>query len=324
MVPGRTADEINGLRRALSSGEVERIGPHVTLVPPVNVRQDDVAAVGEFAREVASEFAPLALELGPAATFLPRNPVCYLAVSGEEAALDALVRLASRLGSGALAAPASRRQLAFVPHVTINQHMEPEQIAPAVAALSGYRAGVVFEAVTLLEFSESDRRWSKLVEAPLARPAVVGRGGVEIALSLSSRLDPPAADWSQRAWQQYSARQYGPAVRPDEPFAITARMAGEIAGVAEGEVRSTLCRLARLMVGPDRRGTGIGSQLLRATEHHAAARGCRFVRLEALAGSRAEGFYLGRGYEVVASLPRWREERDFSLMERRLERPPDS
>jgi hypothetical protein len=46
--------------------------------------------------------------------------------------------------------------------------------------------------------------------------------------------------------------------------------------------------------------------------------------LEALAGSRAEGFYLGRGYEVVASLPRWREERDFSLMERRLERPPDS
>jgi GNAT superfamily N-acetyltransferase len=141
---------------------------------------------------------------------------------------------------------------------------------------------------------------------------------------LSSRLDPVVGEWSRRAWQEYSVRQYGPDVRPDEPYAITARIDGEIAGVAEGEVRGALCRLARLMVGPDRRGTGIGSQLLRATEDHAGDRGCRLVRLEALAGSRAEGFYRGRGYDVVASLPRWREERDFSLMERRLELPAES
>jgi 2'-5' RNA ligase/ribosomal protein S18 acetylase RimI-like enzyme len=321
MVPGRTADEIDGLRRALSSGEVERIGPHVTLVPPVNVREPDVASAGEHVRHVASEFSPLALELGPAATFLPRNPVCYLAVSGDPPSLEALERLASRLGSGPLAPPVDRPQLDFVPHVTINQHMEAEQIPPAVAVLSGYRAKVVFEAVALLEFSESDRRWRALFEAPLARPAVVGRGGVEVELSLSSGLDPVAGEWSRRAWREYSVRQYGPGTQPDEPFAITARIGGEVAGVAEGEVRGQICRLARLMVGPEWRGTGVGSQLLRATEDHAGGRGCRLVRLEALAGSRAEGFYRARGYEAVASLPRWREERDFSLLERRLELP---
>ena len=31
------ADEINGLRRAVRDGALDRIAPHVTLVPPVNV-----------------------------------------------------------------------------------------------------------------------------------------------------------------------------------------------------------------------------------------------------------------------------------------------
>ncbi|MGO8875680.1 MAG: GNAT family N-acetyltransferase [Acidimicrobiales bacterium] len=318
MVPGRTADEIDGIRRALSSAEIGRIPPHLTLVPPVNVPEADVARVADLVRTAAAAFVPLALDLGPVTSFLPLNPVCYLAVSGERPVLAALESLVSRLRSGPLAAPASRRELPFVPHVTVNQHMAPERIAPAVAALAGYGAHVVFEGVTVLEFIEAERRWIALFEAPFGEPALLGRGGVEIELSLSDRLDPVAADWSRRWWAQYSVGQYGPDVRPDEPFAITARLGGVIAGAAEGDVRGATCRLARLMVAADRRGTGVGTQLLRATEHHAAGRGCSRVRLEALAGSRAEGFYRGRGYEVTATLPRWREGRDFSLMERAL------
>lgn len=318
MVPGRTADEIDGIRRALSSAEIGRIPPHLTLVPPVNVREVDVATAVDLVRGVAAASAPLALDLGPVTSFLPSNPVCYLAVSGEPPALAAVESLASRLRAGPLAAPSSRRELPFVPHVTVNQHMSRERIAPAVAALAGYEAHVVFEGVTLLEFIEADRRWVALFEAPFGAPALVGRGGVEIELSLSDRLDPPAADWSRRWWAQYSVGQYGPDVRPDEPFAITARLGGVMAGAAEGDVRGATCRLARLMVAADGRGMGVGTQLLRATEHHAVERGCSRVCLEALAGSRAEGFYRGRGYEVTANLPRWREERDFLLMERAL------
>ena len=318
MVPARTADEIDGLRRALSSAEVARIAPHVTLVPPVNVRDDDLPAACDLVREVAAEFPPLALELGPASSFLPANPVCYLAVSGEAGVVEALSVLVSKLRRGPLAAPARRPELPFVPHVTINQHMARERIAPAVAALDGYRAHVVFEGVTLLEFSETERRWAGLFEAPFLEPAVVGRGGVEIELSLSDRLDPIAADWSRRAWELYSIQRFGPAGRAAEAFAITARVAGQLAGAAEGEVRGALCRLGSLMVGADWRGAGVGTQLLRACEHHALDRACARVRLEALAGSRAEGFYRGRGYETVARLPRWRQERDFVLMERSL------
>ncbi len=318
MVPGRTADEIDGIRRALASGEIDRIAPHVTLVPPVNVREDDIPAACDLVRAVAAEFAPLALELGPPTSFLPRNPVCFLAVSGATGVLESLGGLVSKLSTRPLAAPPARRVLPFVPHVTINQQMEPGRIATAVAALAAYQAAVVFEAVTLLEFVEAERRWVALCDAPFGAPVVVGRGGVEIELSLSEQLDPGETDWSRRAWEQYSVRQYGPGTVPDVPFAITARLSGEIAGVVEGEIRARVCRLARLMVSPERRGTGVGSQLLRATEHHAVERGCGRVRLEALLGSRAEGFYRGRGYEVTATLPRWREDRDFVVMERVL------
>jgi 2'-5' RNA ligase/GNAT superfamily N-acetyltransferase len=318
MVPGSAADEINGLRRALASTEVSRIAPHLTLVAPVNVRDEDVAAACELVRQAAFTVEPLVLELGPATSFLPLNPVFYLKVSGEQPVLDALSALASHLRSKPLAPPAARTEFPFVPHVTLNQHMVAERIRPALEALEGYRTTVVFEGVTLLEFSESKRRWHGLFEAPFSPRAIVGRGGIEIELSVSDRLDPAAAEWSRRAWQDYASQQYGPAVRPDEPFAIAGRIGGELAGVAEGEVRGPTCRLGRLMVGTPWRGSGVGTQLLRATEDHAVERGCRRIRLEALAESRAEGFYQGRGYQTVARLPGWREERDFVLMGRAL------
>lgn len=318
MVQGRVALEIDGLRRALSSPDLERIGPHVTLVPPVNVPETAVALACDVLRETASGSVPLLLELGPAASFLPVSPVCYLAVCGAERALEALTSLARRLRSGPLATPADRLEAPFVPHVTLNRRMTPEKIALAVASLAGFRVDVVFEDVTLLELSGPERAWSALVAVPLRQPVTVGRGGVEIELSLSDRLDPAAADFSRRASEELDLKQYGRAFGPDEPFAITARVDGKVAGVAESEVRGAVCRLERLIVGARWRGVGVGSQLLRATEQEAIERGCACVRLEAATGSRAEGFYRGRGYGATCTLARWREEPDFVVMEREL------
>jgi len=318
MVTGRAADEIDGLRRALSSAEIDRIAPHITLVPPVNVTDGEVPVACDLLRSVAAGFGPLELDLGPPTSFLPRNPVCYLTVSGDQEAIGGLASLAAGLATGPLAPPAVRRMRPFVPHVTIRQRMDRDKLVAAVAVLDGYRAHVVFERVTLLEYSAAERRWRDLCDAPFAAPLLRGRGGIEIELSLSRRSDPAVEDWSRRTWEQYAVAQHGPDVRPDEPFTICARIGGVLAGVAEGDVRGLTCRLARLMVSPEWRNAGVGTQLLRASEDHGVESGCARVRLEALAGSRAEGFYLGRGYEVVGTLPRWREERDFVVMETAL------
>jgi GNAT superfamily N-acetyltransferase len=77
-------------------------------------------------------------------------------------------------------------------------------------------------------------------------------------------------------------------------------------------------RIARLVVGPQWRHQGVGSQLLRAAEMFALEQGCSRVRLETLAGGTAERFYRERGFLMTAALPRWREERDFLVLEREL------
>jgi 2'-5' RNA ligase/ribosomal protein S18 acetylase RimI-like enzyme len=319
MVTGELAAEINGLRKALGSAEVARIGPHITVVPPVNLDPSSIDEAVEWVRAVSAGVGPLPTEIGPAATFFPPNPVVYLAVTGAPEVLGALADLDERLASGPLQPPRRRPKRPFVPHVTINQRVvDPGTIPAALASLAGYRAQFVFERVTVIRFHEAERRWLPIAEAALAGPSVVGRGGYEVELSESHRLDPAAAEWSRAAWDRYSLAEYGPDRTPDAPFAITARVAGVLAGAAVGEVRRPVCRLGRLMVGPEHRGTGIGTHLLQAVEQLGRRHGCERLRLETLVGGRAMGFYAGRGYNAVGLLPRWRGERDFVIMERPL------
>ena len=97
LVPPPVAVEVDGLRRALGDPSRRRIPPHLTLVPPVNVREEDLGAALDVLRRAARAVPPLDLRLGPAATFHPVNPVVYLAVGGAVAALG-------RCGAGVRAA----------------------------------------------------------------------------------------------------------------------------------------------------------------------------------------------------------------------------
>ncbi len=318
MVTGQLADEINGLRRALGSGEIDRIGPHVTVRPPLNVAADSVDEAVGFVRAVAGGVGPLRLEIGPVATFYPPNPVVYLAVLGTPEGLGGLRRLEAALCTGPLTPPPVRPPRPFVPHVTINQRCPVESIEPALTSLAGFRAECVFTQVAVVRFDEGGRRWLPIASLGLAGPSVVGRGGYEVVLATSRRLDPAEQAWSSAAWAEHSLVEYGPTTVDDEPFTVTARVGGVLSGVAEGEIRGATCRLGRLMVAADMRGTGVGTHLLQAVEHLGRERGCQRVRLEALAGGRAEAYYAGRGYAGVSLLPGWRGDRDFTMMERDL------
>ena len=194
LVPPPVAVEVDGLRRALGDPSRRRIPPHLTLVPPVNVREEDLGAALDVLRRAARAVAaraprlgaagavhpltppgelagggggavpPLDLRLGPAATFHPVNPVVYLAVGGAVAALGALRER--------VFVPPLERTLAhpFVPHVTVADDLDPDRIRAALTALVDYVVDVRIDAVHLLEEGR-DRVWRPIADAPLSRRA---------------------------------------------------------------------------------------------------------------------------------------------------------
>ncbi len=162
MLPVAAATEIDGLRRALGDGTLGRIPAHLTLVPPVNVADDDLPAALDVLRDAARQTPPLNLRLGPAATFHPETPVVYLAVGGD---VDGLQSLRDRVFRPPLERTLSR---AFVPHVTVADDVDPERIPAAVAALADYVVDVSIDGVHLLEEGRG-RVWRPIADASFTR-----------------------------------------------------------------------------------------------------------------------------------------------------------
>ena len=313
LIPPPLDAEVDGLRRALGDGALGRIPSHLTLVPPVNVREDDVPDALRLLRDAASRTSPFVVRVGPPATFSPVNPVVYLAVDG--AGRDDVVRLRD-----AVFRPPLERTLtwSFEPHVTVADEVaSTERITAALSSLRDYTVEVRFDRVALLEQGER-RIWRPIAEVPFERPSIVGRGGgMEVTLDRSTMLDDEAERWTLAEWAAYSEAEYGIA-EEDEPFAIAARRGGAVVGTATGALRKHDAYLARLIVASTERGTGVGSHLLASTESLAAERGCPRLTLRTQADGPARRFYEARGWRVCAVLEGWRAGRDFVQMERHL------
>lgn len=250
LVPPPYDRGVNALRLALGDPALSRIPPHLTLVPPVNVREDRLADALRVLREAAATTKPIELVLGAPATFLPVNPVLYLDVGGD---VEALLELRDRVFREPLA-----RELTwpFVPHVTIADEAEPDRIEAAVEALASFRVRVTFERVHLLR-ENPGRVWEPMADATFATPAVIGRGGLPLELTVTERLDPEGA-----------------ALRDRRPFAITARRDGAVVGAAHGWSDGSVLHIDDLVVDEPHRRQGIAGHLAAAVRSLAAERGC--------------------------------------------------
>jgi 2'-5' RNA ligase len=301
LIPPPLDREIDALRRALGDGTYGRVPAHLTLVPPVNVNEEDMGDALRALREASSATRPFSVSFGPPTTFLPANPVLYLPLVGPGRAAVFTVR--ERVFKPPLA-----RSLTwpFVPHVTIADEAQPERITAAEMALCDYGAEVSFERLHLLQEGPG-RVWAPVADAPFEAPAVVGRGGLPLELVVSQGLDPEGRAFLIECDQQ----------AVDTPnLAVTARRDGRLVGVAEGWARGGAARLSTLVVASDVRREGVGSHLLAAFESGAAERGCGRLGADVTAGSDADAFLRARGWVEEGRRPAWRNESDLVLLRR--------
>jgi 2'-5' RNA ligase/GNAT superfamily N-acetyltransferase len=302
LLPPAVAAEVDGLRRALGSDDIDRLPPHLTLVPPVNVREDELDDALDRVRDAAHRTRPFRLELGPPATFLPVNPVLYLAVAGDVVAVDALRDRVFR--------PPLERPLTwpFHPHVTVLDGGDPDRIRAAVDVLAGWRAEVVLERLHLLEEwhrPDGVRAWRPIADAAFGEPAVVGRGGLELELEVTERLPADASALRDEVFDAADQARFGEPWRP-EPLAVVARRRGRVVGAVEGRVRPHgVADVSTLAVAAEHRREGVGAHLVAAFASAAADRGATRLTVRTEAGGEAAGFYRRLGFVPSFTLPGW-------------------
>lgn len=319
LVPAPAAAEVEGLRRACGDANRDKVAAHATLIPPVNVREEDLGDALAVVREAASAMAPLRLELGPPTTFPDDHArtVLYLGVGGPD--LRRLHDLQAALVAGPFERPPQHES--FIPHVTISISLPSERVDASIAALRDFRLDVTIDRVTTLENVRDealDRHvWRPIADALLDGRSVVGRGGLPLELTVSSTVDPEVSAWSEPAWERADLADLG-AVGEEATIVVTARRDGRAVGLLEGWQWADLGYVADLLVAEDVRGEGIGRHLLARFEAEARARGCTSLALRTAAGSPAEAMYRHLGWEAESTQRRWVHGKDFIQFRRWL------
>jgi 2'-5' RNA ligase len=268
LIPPPVATEIDGLRRACGDSMFGKVDAHVTLVEPINVREEALEDVEGVMRDAAAAVpGPITITLGPARSFHPDSPVLYLAVDGEvDGDLDQLTALRSAMRTG----PFEREGAwPFVPHVTIGTDLSEDRLRAGVDALTEYSVTVMLTHVQVLREARDEdevRRWRPIADAALGGRTVSGRGGIELEVTEAA----------------------------GSACTLTARHDGRVVGELRGWVDGEIAHLAWLDVGEDERGLGVGRRLLAAFEDLGRRRGASRV-LASQPGSMPD-FLRARGW----------------------------
>jgi 2'-5' RNA ligase len=281
------AGEIDGLRRSFG-GPVDRIAPHLTLVAPTNVADEAHGEVLAHLARVGAQSSPVALRIEGPATFAPVTPVLYLEIAGELAPLRALV---AALGDGPLAPPETRPSRPFVAHVTVAPHLPPDRLEAAIAALGPLHVPFVLDRVTLLAQLDDERRsWAPIADVALGPPAVVGRGGRELAFSDHLMLSPTA--------RAFLAVEDPSGAGQDDVIVIEAHDFDGLVAVATGTLQGNGAVLERLVVRAADRNLGVGAAMLSRFEQVARERLATEVSARATT-EHARTFLARHGYVTL-------------------------
>ncbi|KOV63857.1 phosphoesterase [Streptomyces sp. AS58] len=144
-------------RAGFGDAAAHGIPTHVTLLPPTEVGEPDLAVIEAHLGAVAAAGRPFAMRLSGTGTFRPLSPVVFVqVVEGAEACAGLQQQV--RDPSGPLA---RELQFPYHPHVTVAHGIADEAMDRAYAELADYRAEWACTGFGLYE-QGADAVWRKL------------------------------------------------------------------------------------------------------------------------------------------------------------------
>ncbi|NHC23306.1 2'-5' RNA ligase family protein [Nocardioides sp. IC4_145] len=131
-IPEPWASELQDYRTALGDTTATMIPTHITLVPPTELAESDLAAVEEHLAAVAAAQQTFLVHLRGTGTFRPVSPVVFVSlVEG----ISSCEQLAAAVRRGPLAVDL---EYPYHPHVTIAHHLGDDQLDRAFDDLADF------------------------------------------------------------------------------------------------------------------------------------------------------------------------------------------
>ena len=151
-VPAPFGPELQRARREFGDPLADLIPPHITLIGPTIVEQQDMDEVFGHLSTIAARYTPFEVRLRSSGTFRPLSPVVFVQVAQGIAECEALER---EVRSGPLDQPL---RFNYHPHVTVAHEVSDSQLDIAFDALATYEASFVVDAISLYEHGD-DNIW---------------------------------------------------------------------------------------------------------------------------------------------------------------------
>lgn len=144
-VPEPFGTELTAWRKGLGDPLALAIPPHVTLITPTELDDDEMMATIEHLKSVAAEQWRFEIHLRGTGSFRPVSPVVFVALA---AGISDCERLQRAVRGGPLA---QVLKFNYHPHVTVAHDVPPEVLDRAFIDLADYEARFVVEHFGLFE-----------------------------------------------------------------------------------------------------------------------------------------------------------------------------
>lgn len=159
-IPEPWASELQDYRTSVGDTTATMIPTHITLIPPIEVPEDDLPEVEKHLTEVASATSAFCIHLRGTGTFRPVSPVVFVTVVD---GISACEQLAAALRKGPLSV---ELQFPYHPHVTIAHHLPDEALDRAFTELADFES--VFDAEEFhLYVHDEEKGWQPSRDFPL-------------------------------------------------------------------------------------------------------------------------------------------------------------